>query len=163
MLMRHPFAAWGEMAFISMQCMIQLILFWWYSKVDMLPRVLLMNLLSFAFMWAMSGQMPQQLLPILGMAPAVVGVASRLPQIVLNFKQGNTGHLAFLTFFLSFMGNLARVFTTLKQLNDPVTLAGHVCAAVCNGTLVFQIVYYWNATKTANAKDEESKKTKKDE
>mmetsp|Transcript_15369 Transcript_15369/g.13046 ORF Transcript_15369/g.13046 Transcript_15369/m.13046 type:complete len:82 (-) Transcript_15369:30-275(-) len=33
----------------------------------------------------------------------------------------------------------------------------------CNGTLVFQIVYYWNATKTANAKDEESKKTKKDE
>ncbi|KAF4711571.1 Mannose-P-dolichol utilization defect 1 protein [Perkinsus olseni] len=191
MLMRHPFAAWGEMFFISVQCMIQLILFWWYApQIDILPRVLLMNLGSFGFMWAMSGQMPQQLLPFLGMAPAILGIAARLPQIVLNFKQGSTGktcefdwlagspiyrnclrvvmrsiagHLAFLTFFLSFMGNLARIFTTLKQLSDPVTLASHGCAAICNGTIVAQILYYWNATKAANAQEEKSKKAKKEE
>ncbi|KAF4708823.1 Mannose-P-dolichol utilization defect 1 protein, partial [Perkinsus olseni] len=164
MLMRHPFAAWGEMFFISVQCMIQLILFWWYApQIDILPRVLLMNLGSFGFMWAMSGQMPEQLLPFLGMAPAILGIAARLPQIVLNFKQGSTGHLAFLTFFLSFMGNLARIFTTLKQLSDPVTLASHGCAAICNGTIVAQILYYWNATKAANAQEEKSKKAKKEE
>ncbi|EER03947.1 Mannose-P-dolichol utilization defect 1 protein, putative [Perkinsus marinus ATCC 50983] len=164
MLMRHPFAAWGEMFFVSVQCMILLCLFWWYApQIDLLPRVLLMNMGSFGFMWAMSGQMPEQFLPLLGMAPAVLGIAARLPQIALNFKQGNTGHLAFLTFFLSFMGNLARIFTTLKQLNDPVTLASHVCAALCNGTIVAQILYYWNATKASNAQEEKGKKAKKEE
>lgn len=33
---------------------------WYAPQIDLLPRVLLMNMGSFGFMWAMSGQMPEQ-------------------------------------------------------------------------------------------------------
>jgi len=72
----------------------------------------------------------------------VSDLMARVPQIILNHRQKHTGQLAFLSFALAFLGNLARVFTTLVKLSDPLTLASHLIAATLNGIIVGQILFY---------------------
>jgi mannose-P-dolichol utilization defect protein 1 len=43
-------------------------------------------------------------------------------------------------------GSLARVFTTLAEVNDPVILAGYVGGVVLNAVLALQMVMFWNAS-----------------
>ena len=45
------------------------------------------------------------------------------PQILLNLRRGNSGELSLLSCALSLAGNLARVFTTLVLVRDPIILA----------------------------------------
>ena len=55
----------------------------------------------------------------------IIALGSRLPQIMLNMKRGNSGELSTTTSALNLAGNLARVMTTivLTQARWPV-LAG---------------------------------------
>ena len=47
-----------------------------------------------------------------------------------------------MSFALAFLGNLARIFTTVMKLSDPLTLASHAIAATLNGLLVGQTLIY---------------------
>jgi mannose-P-dolichol utilization defect protein 1 len=62
-----------------------------------------------------------------------------VPQIVENAKSGSTGQLAFITVTLNFFGNVARIFTTLTEVPDPVLLWGVFSSAALNGTLFAQV------------------------
>ena len=44
------------------------------------------------------------------------------PQILLNLRRGNSGELSLGTCALSFVGNLARVYTTATLVKDPLIL-----------------------------------------
>ena len=93
---------------------------------------------------------PPKYLYVLGASPIVLSLWSRVPQIFLNFRQGHTGQLALITLALSGLGNLARVFTTLKQTpDDTISVVSMVISAVLNFSLVFQILFYWKATAKA--------------
>lgn len=139
------------MFLISVQCAIQCVLFWAFSGTVSIPS----RVAGSAILVGVSGLilqrgLPPQYLLILGVCPIVLSIWSRLPQIVLNFKQGHTGQLAIITFGLSGLGNVARVFTTMKQTpDDTLTLLSMVVAALLNITLVGQIVFYWKATAKA--------------
>lgn len=52
-------------------------------------------------------------------------------------------------------GSLARVFTTLQEVPDPLILWGFVAAFALNAVLAIQMVYYWNSSKS---KSTETKK-----
>lgn len=151
MLLDHPFSSWGEMFLIAIQCGVQCILFWTFSAGINVPA----RIAGSAILMGISGLilqrgLPHQYLYILGACPIILSIWSRLPQIVLNFKQGHTGQLAIITFGLSGLGNLARVFTTMKQTPDDfMTLLSMAVAALLNFTLVSQIVMYWKATSKA--------------
>jgi mannose-P-dolichol utilization defect protein 1 len=104
-------------------------------------------------MYVLNGNIPAEYYAILGFTPILLSIWSRLPQIVLNIRQGHTGQLALVTFALSGLGNLARVFTTIKQTpNDTISLFSMVVAAALNFTLVAQIYVYWGATIAATFK-----------
>lgn len=45
-----------------------------------------------------------------------------LRQILLNLRRGDSGELSLLSCALSLAGNLARVFTTLTLVGDPIIL-----------------------------------------
>lgn len=47
-------------------------------------------------------------------------IASRLPQIWESFKNKSTGQLSFITWFLNFGGSVARIFTTIQEVDDPL-------------------------------------------
>ncbi len=107
--------------------------------------------------WILRGGLPVEYYSVLGASPIVLSIWSRLPQIGLNWRQKHTGQLALITFALSGLGNVARVFTTIKQTpDDRISLLSMIVAAVLNFTLVAQIAIYWTATN----KKLKSKKTK---
>lgn len=149
MLLDHPFSAWGEMFLISIQCAIQCVLFWSLSGSVSIPsRIAGSAVLVGASRFILTRGVDAEYIYILGACPIVLSIWSRLPQILLNFKQGHTGQLAIVTFGLSGLGNLARVFTTIKQTpDDTVSLISMITSAVLNFTLVFQILAYWKVTQ----------------
>ena len=55
------------------------------------------------------------------------------------------------------LGSLARVFTTLQEVDDKLILYGFLAGFVLNLILALQMVYYWNAL-TPQAKGKENKK-----
>ena len=46
-------------------------------------------------------------------------------------------------------GSLARIFTTIKEVDDPLVLYGFLAGFVLNLVLAGQMVYYWNSAATA--------------
>lgn len=49
------------------------------------------------------------------------------------------------------IGSLARVFTTLTEVNDPVILIGFLGGVLLNTVLAAQMVWYWNSGKKLGA------------
>src|SRR5690349_625782 len=68
-----------------------------------------------------SGLVPLDVLKLLQSFSIVIFTSSRVPQIYSNFRAGSTGQLAFLTFFLNFIGSLARIFTTMQETKDSIS------------------------------------------
>ncbi len=71
-----------------------------------------------------------------------LGIASRIPQILSNARTQSTGQISVITVFLQFAGALARVFTTLKEVQDPVILASYSASSLLLGVLLVQLVMY---------------------
>lgn len=94
-----------------------------------------------------------------------LGIASRLPQIYLNYRQRATGQLSFITFFLAFGGGGARLITT--ALNVPwekgkaMILLQYAFTVTLNGIILGQILLYKNSSSgTKSASGEETKQKK---
>eukprot|EP01012_Entosiphon_sulcatum_P040121 TRINITY_DN53769_c0_g1_i1.p2 TRINITY_DN53769_c0_g1~~TRINITY_DN53769_c0_g1_i1.p2 ORF type:complete len:219 (-),score=51.79 TRINITY_DN53769_c0_g1_i1:78-710(-) len=79
-----------------------------------------------------------------------ISVASRVPQIISNFRNRSTGQLAFATFFLSLAGGTARIFTTWRETGDQVLMLAFTIGAVFNGIIVLQFLLYWNSKDKKN-------------
>lgn len=57
----------------------------------------------------------------------------------------------FLQVFNYLFGSLARVFTTLAEVDDPLILYGFVGGAFLNFVLAAQMLWYWNSGKKLGA------------
>ena len=75
-----------------------------------------------------------------GCSALIMALGGRVPQIILNYKRGNSGELSGASTALSVAGNLARVFTTLTLVNDPLILATAASQLVLNSILLSQIL-----------------------
>lgn len=69
---------------------------------------------------------------------ALLALGGRLPQIILNVRRGNSGELSIMSTGLSAAGNLARVFTTITLVGDPIILATATSQLVLNTILLYQ-------------------------
>jgi len=159
-LMGHPFKTWGEMAMITLQCAIQVVLYWTLAAdhLRVAPRAVAVVLVFVGIVALQKGCLPEALMPALGLAPTVLGSVSRLPQIIMNFNQKHTGNLSIITWGLSGVGNSVRIVTTLLTLSDPITLFGHAIAFILNFTLVFQILFYQSRTAEVVSKTKSESK-----
>merc|ERR1712061_331660 len=93
------------------------------------------------------GLLPEALFPALGLGQSALGAFACVPQIVLNFRQKHTGNQSVITWGLSVAGNTVRIITTFLSVDDWIALAGYLIAFVLNGTLVFQILFFWQNTQ----------------
>jgi mannose-P-dolichol utilization defect protein 1 len=143
----HPFRTWGECLFLEVQTLFLLGQFAAFapSKFTGFLPTMLTVLLSAGFVFAL----PDEFVYIAALIPAPLSSGSRIPQIIQNFRQGHTGQLAFVTCMLNFLGNLARIATTLSEITDNAVLLAHASTAVVNGMLVLQIFMYWGASREA--------------
>lgn len=161
----YPFIAWGDVLFVVVQCVILVLLFWLYSHTtsqdengDLKETSRVQIRIWYSATWIaflaliIAGMLPKWIVPFLGLSPVPCSVMARIPQILQNFRQKHTGQLSFLTLCMMFAGNLARVFTTIAQLDDNILLTSNLIAALTNAVPLLQILYYWSNTKTFKSK-----------
>lgn len=87
-----------------------------------------------------------------------LGLLSKVPQIVAVHKQKSTGQLSAFAVFNYLAGSLARVATTLAEVNDPLILAGFIGGAVLNLVLAAQMLAFWNSDGSGSGSSSGSKK-----
>ncbi|KAG5973712.1 hypothetical protein E4U55_000317 [Claviceps digitariae] len=140
-----PFSTFGETALIMGQNVIISVLVLRYSGRASMAAVLVAALAAgFAALFA-EHVVDMNALSYLQAGAGVLGVASKLPQIVAIYQQGGTGQLSAFAVFNYLAGSLSRIFTTLQEVDDKLILYGFVSGFLLNAVLALQMVYYWNA------------------
>jgi len=149
---KFPFSTYGETIIVAVQNVIIVFLVFHYQTGNYALFFALMAGLG-AFVYAgVFAIIPTVIINQLFAGNVAILIASRVPQIWANFQAKSTGQLAFLTFFLNFAGTGARVFTTLKEVNDVVLLGSYVISCFLNGVIVAQILAYGEKKTGTNSK-----------
>lgn len=138
---RFPFDTYGETGFILVQNLFIIILM---SHFDACPGRM-MTLVLLGGIGALMAMLLSPSVAPLGLVAATQAIsipllnASRLPQIILNARTRTTGQLSITTLLLQVLGNAARLFTTLVQLEgNMLYLLSSIVAFVLNSVLVYQ-------------------------
>lgn len=163
---RHAFTAWGDALSMLGQDMMIVGLMWTYGKTKTPAKVgLVIAYVVFAgALVGMAASTRPDKLVALPVAANIIGQAGKLPQIVANARNKHTGPASFITQLMLFLGAVARVFTTMTEMNDPVTLAGFLSSVTLQGILLAQMLAFWANTKhvLAKAKLKEAAKRKEE-
>lgn len=148
LLQANPFSTYGEAVIILVQNVALVILLWVYMDAEERPSAATRAVLSLGFVGLLVGMfaLPPELQTLLPTVSIASGITSRLPQIWTNFRNGHTGQMAVVTWVLNLAGGLARVFTTLQEVDDALILASFVIGAALSAVIVAQILWYWTAT-----------------
>ncbi|RDA86206.1 hypothetical protein CP532_3483 [Ophiocordyceps camponoti-leonardi (nom. inval.)] len=137
-----PFSTYGESALILAQDIVICLLVLNYQGRPGGAAVLVAGLAAGASALLVADA---DTLGYLQAGAGVLGVASKLPQIMAIWQQGGTGQLSAFAVFNYLLGSLSRIFTTLQEVDDKLILYGFVSGFILNAVLALQMVYYWNA------------------
>ncbi|KAK9427905.1 hypothetical protein V1505DRAFT_378674 [Lipomyces doorenjongii] len=152
-----PFSTYGEQAFLWIQDVAVLLLLLVYSGRSALAVGVVPVVMATAYYLVLSDPGPSLAFRATLQAITIpLNLASKIPQIITIFKNKSTGQLSAVSVFAYMGGSVARVFTTLQEVDDHIVLAGVVLSALLNGVLVVQMVMYWGATPAAD-KDKKQK------
>ena len=154
-----PFSTYGEELVILAQNIFLVLLLWKYADpAKGTAHILLAVGIWGGFVFWMLGLDPEgEVVTMLPVATIIATALARCPQVYANYSQGHTGQLSIVSTGLNWVGSLARIFTTLTELSDTLKLMGYVVSASLNLVLIFQMLWYWTATKNATAAAAEKK------
>ncbi|KAL8767295.1 MAG: hypothetical protein Q9209_006133 [Squamulea sp. 1 TL-2023] len=160
-----PFTAYGETALIAVQnCVICVLVLVFGSSEGGKGYATASAFVAgvAAGVWALQdeGVVDMKMLGWLQAGAGVMGVASKVPQIWVNWREGGTGVLSAFTVFTYLAGSLSRIFTTLQEVDDKMILYGFVAGFALNAVLAAQVVYYWRSPATAKHAEEFGEKPK---
>jgi mannose-P-dolichol utilization defect 1 len=144
---KQPFSTYGEHAIITVQCIIQVLLFWSIGKIDFSHKVKIAPLFIFGWFLPLYGYgdlVPEAFWIYVPVYCLLMNLVVKLSQIHINYSNGSTGNLSFITCTMNLLGTLSRIFTTLTELNDPFLLFNYSVGVVLNGIIVIQFLIYWN-------------------
>ncbi|KAF9415250.1 hypothetical protein BGZ94_000150 [Podila epigama] len=154
----NPISTYGEAFFVALQNLAILGLMLHYRGRTCNALVTVLSFLCLGFVLSKNthqlledgtvvtaGLVPHSFLVLLQATTIPISLFSRIPQIVENYKNGSTGQLAAFTVFNYCAGSLARVYTTLVEIDDLLILSGAVFNALLNGILATQMTLYWNS------------------
>jgi len=144
-----PFSVYGENFCLLAQNLLLIALIWYYERN---VTTLKMCLVSFSILGPLTYLFFDFMVPValwkLLMNIQIIMVAySRMPQILENFRNKTTGELSSIMFILNTLGNLARLFTFVKETNDVLNMCTSGLSAVLNFTIFVQILFYWKNTQ----------------
>ena len=99
----------------------------------------------------------------MGRTSTILSVGSKITQIIKSYRDKSTGPLSSITFLLNMVGNIARIFTTIKETKDFIMASGFIISFVLNLIIFLQIIYYNRSQKVEKpeeAKDKVEEKVK---
>ncbi|KAL7415456.1 hypothetical protein BDY24DRAFT_409105 [Mrakia frigida] len=97
--------------------------------------------------------LPFSALKFLQACTVPISLLSKAPQIISNHRLKSTGNLSSFAVFNALLGCLARVFTTLTEVKDPLVMWGFLLAAALNAVIAAQMVLYWNNSSAGGLKE----------
>lgn len=143
-----PYSTYGEIFFLTVQDVFILALI---NKLN--NRKVRQAILFILFFAGCSLFFPEyvsfDIVSSLNLSAIVIGTISKIPQIGTNFVSKSTGQLSSFTVFLQTFGSLARVFTTLREVNDPSLIYNAYIAASLHLILSIQMIIYNRGTKSS--------------
>ncbi|KAG9046074.1 hypothetical protein FS837_005150 [Tulasnella sp. UAMH 9824] len=148
----YAFSTYGENAFLTLQNAIITLQILHYqptltARDSNRPKVLgagVSMLISFLMLYIA----PLPTLTLLQGLTIPISAIAKVPQIVANEKNKSTGTLSAFVVIANIVGCLARVFTTLTEVQDPLVLWGFILSSVLNVVIGVQLWAYWgNTTK----------------
>ncbi|KAF7877413.1 hypothetical protein EAF04_001090 [Stromatinia cepivora] len=154
-----PFSTYGETALIMVQNVVIAVLVLNYSGRASTAALFVAGLAASAFTLFSGNMLDMQQLAYLQAGAGVLGVASKLPQILTVWQEGGTGQLSAFAVFNYLAGSLSRIFTTLQEVDDKLILYGFIAGFALNAILALQMVYYWNSPSKTKSKKNKSKKS----
>ncbi|XP_049850996.1 uncharacterized protein LOC126324531 [Schistocerca gregaria] len=138
-----PFSTWGENLFLMVQDFVILAFLYRYTTGFSARFWACFSSLLAAVVLIIGGCVPASVMSILEAGSIVIFASSKLAQVTNNYRLKSTGKLALTTFGLSFLGSVARVFTTVQELSDVgLLLAAAWINSILNGVITFQILVY---------------------
>jgi mannose-P-dolichol utilization defect protein 1 len=137
----NPFSTFGEVLFMSIQNILISLMIVHYNKQGKTRIVLICTGYTIGFVTLSA--IPNWLMSLLYAVQIPIGLASKLPQIITNYKNKSTGQLSVFAVLNYFVGTTARAFTTWAELDDKIMLFGNLLASLLNGFLVLQVIMYW--------------------
>ncbi|EDN93440.1 hypothetical protein SS1G_09306 [Sclerotinia sclerotiorum 1980 UF-70] len=144
-----PFSTYGETALIMVQNVV----------IAVTAALFVAGLAASAFTLFSGNMLDMQQLAYLQAGAGVLGVASKLPQILTVWQEGGTGQLSAFAVFNYLAGSLSRIFTTLQEVDDKLILYGFIAGFALNAILTLQMVYYWNSSSKTKSKKNKNKKS----
>ncbi|KAK0632093.1 hypothetical protein B0T14DRAFT_21139 [Immersiella caudata] len=140
-----PFSTYGETALVMGQNIIITVLVLNYSGRASMAALFVAALAASAVTLFGESLLDMKALSYLQAGAGVMGVASKVPQIVAILQEGGTGQLSAFAVFNYLAGSLSRIFTTLQEVDDKLILYGYIAGFSLNLVLALQMIYYWNA------------------
>lgn len=137
-----PFVTYGETLFIMFTNVIVLSLITKYERLPVKAAVISGICFAVLLVFLFSPGAPLSLLVILQIVSIPLLNMAKIPQILLNYNRKDTGELAPTTLGLQLLGNCARIFTTLAQVQDVLMLSSTLVAFCFNTALFGQWIYY---------------------
>ena len=153
--MGYPFLTYGEGLILLFQNIFIFCIVWKYDTYqgsDKNNMTFSLGLVSFLFA-CYKGFFNDKIWKLIGSGSTALSMISRLTQIMESYRAKSTGPLSTFTYFLNMGGNLARLFTTIKETQDWIMAAGFVVSFVLNFIVFLQIIYY-NKPKKKESDDD---------
>ncbi|KAK7743572.1 hypothetical protein SLS53_004107 [Cytospora paraplurivora] len=148
-----PFSTYGETALILGQNVVITALVLNYSGRAGVAALFVAALAGALGALFTEGVVDRGLLSYLQAGAGTLGIASKVPQILAIWQQGSTGQLSAFTVFNYLLGSLARVFTTLQEVDDKVILYSFVAGFALNLVLALQMLWYWKPKDSHKRKE----------
>lgn len=152
-----PFSTYGESAFIAIQNVFITLLALHYGKQNSAAAITVVALGAALYALFSHGGITFQTLQYLQTLTIPIALGSKIPQIFTIFKNKSTGQLSAFAVFNYLIGSLARIYTTVTEVNDPLIFWGFLLSTGLNAVLVAQMIYYWNS-KPAGAQEAKNRK-----
>lgn len=151
---KFPFSSYGETIFLAVQTVSIAVLVCLYS--DQLTKGIAYVSVYVGLMgFLLSPAAPLTLLSVLQAGNIFTVSVSKLIQAHTNYQNSSTGQLSVITVYMLLFGSTARIFTSIQETGDTMVVLTYIVAALCNGLIAAQFVYYWGS---AGADGNSSKK-----
>jgi len=152
----YDFSTYGEQVLVLAQNVVLALMAYAYAAPPLGASRILAGCLLGALAAAACAATPLAFAWALSAVALVANVASLVPQLLANARQGHTGRLAPATVKMRALGSTVRFLTTLHETRDATLLLGYGLSVVLNAGLLVQIKRY--AAGTAKALDKKKRR-----
>ena len=147
----NPFMVYGETVFVSAQNALLVLMIGFYGN-KMMQLILVTALYSVLLSTLLiPNYVTMEQMALLQAATIPITALARLPQIFQVWSSGSAGQLSSISLFLVMAGSLARLYTTLAEVKDPILLVGYSSTALLN-TILFLQVFFSKSPRTELSK-----------